>query len=207
MNIFNSSRIWPSRWGEHGSISVSIRDRGYEFCESIFKAFETPDEENKAHTYAHDMDEFCSTLKLPKFIKNYYHFKQNFADNNKPSNSSYRRYYCLIPNRDLSKFVFDYSTANDVMEVIRTKVPIAFANISEDTARQFVHVLDENSKPDISVIYFMPTKRKVVNPGSRWGEYTCPIEYILVDRLLNPIDVNKFVNVVNKIVVKPKSET
>lgn len=206
MNMFNSGRIWPSRWGGHSLISVSIRSRGYYFYDSVFAVFETRDEEGNAHTYASDMDKFCDRLKLPKFLKNYYHFQQNFYNDKKPSLSHSRRYYCLIPNEDLSKFAFSPSAADDIMEFIRTKVPVAFANISEDTVRQFVHVLDENGKPDISMIYFMATKQRVENFGSRWNEYTSPIEYILVDRLLNPIDVDKFVSVVNKIVVKPKSE-
>ena len=206
MNMFNNGRVTPSQWGGHGLITVSIRHRGYCYYDSVFDAFETPEEQGNAHVYAGDMTKFCSRLKLPEFLEKYYHFAQNFVGGKKPANSYYRRYYDLIPNKDLEKFVFDLKVADQVMEVLRTKTPSAFANISEDTIRQFVHVLDENEKPDISLIYFMANEQSTINYGSRWNEYCRPTKYILVDRLLNPIDVKAFMDVIDKIVFKPESE-
>ena len=206
MNMFNNSRVMPSTWGGHGLIMVSIRHRSYQFHDSVFEAFETPEEQCSAHAYAGDMAKFCNKLKLPEFLVKYYHLTQNFVDGKKPVNSYYRRYYCLIPNKDLEKFVFNSRVADQVMGILRTKTPSAFANIGEDTIRKFVHVLDENEKPDISLIYFMANEQKTENQGSRWGEYCHPTKYILVDRLLNPIDVKAFMEVVDKIVFKPENE-
>lgn len=206
MNMFNNSRISPSTWGSHGLIMVSIKRRGYYFYDSVFEAFETPDEQCNAHVYAEDMAKFCSKLKLPKFLAKYYHFAQNFIDGRKPANSYYRRYYNLIPNKDLEKFIFDPQIADQVMETLRTKTPSAFANISDDTIRKFVHVLDENEKPDISIIYLITNEQRVENRGSRWNEYCRPTKYILVDRRMNPIDARAFMDVVDKIVFKPGSE-
>ena len=206
MNMFNSSRVVPSQWNGHGLIMVSIKGRTYFFYDSIFDAFETPEQSCNAHTYAEDMEKFCKKLKLPEFLKDYYHFAQNFVSGKKPTNSYYRRYYCLIPNEELSKFIFSSKVADDVMETIRLRTPSSFANISEEVARRFVHVLKENDKPDLSRIYFMANEQKTENPGSRWNEYTKPTKYILVDRLMNPIDVKAFMDVVNKIVFAPKSE-
>lgn len=196
----------PSQWGGHSLIMVSIKSRGYYFYDSIFGAFETPEQACNAHTYAEDMDKFCKKLQLPEFLKNYYHFTQNFVGGRKPTSSYYRRYYCLIPNEELSKFTFSSRVADDVMETIRLKTPSSFANISEDVARKFVHVLKENEKPDLSIIHFMTNEQRVENPGSRWNEYTHPTKYILVDRRMNPIDVKAFMDVINKIVFDPKSE-
>jgi len=196
----------PSSWGGHGLIVVSIKSHGYTFWDSIFEAFETPEQSCNSHTYAEDMDKFCEKLQLPKFLKNYYHFAQNFVNGIKPRNGYYRRYYCLVPNEELSKFIFDLKVADTVMDTIRLKVPSAFANISEEVARRFVHVLKENEKPDLSVIYFMTNEQKVENAGSHWNEYTHPAKYILVDRLMNPIDVKAFMDVINTIVFDPKSE-
>ena len=206
MNIFNSSRVIPSRWGSHGLITVSIKGRTYFFNDSIFDAFETPEQSCNAHTYAEDMEKFCKKLQLPEFLKDYYHFAQNFVNGTKPISSYYRRYYCLIPNKELSKFTFSSTVADDVMETIRLKAPSAFANISEDVAKKFVHILKENDKPDLSLLYFMVNEQKTENAGSRWNEYTHPTKYILVDRRMNPIDVKAFMDVINKIVFDPKSE-
>lgn len=196
----------PSQWGGHGLITVSIKGRGYYFHESIFDAFETQEEACHSHTYAEDMDKFCKKLQLPEFLKDYYHFAQNFVSGRWPTNGYYRRYYCLIPNEELCKFTFSSRVADDVMETIRLKTPSSFANISEDVARKFVHVLKENEKPDLSILYFMTNEQRTENAGSRWNEYTRPAKYILVDRLMNPIDVKAFMNVINKIVFDPKSE-
>ena len=206
MNMFNSSRVLPSQWGGHGLITVSIRGRSYFFHDSIFDAFETQEQSCNAHTYAEDMEKFCKKLQLPEFLKEYYHFAQNFVSGRKPTNSYYRRYYCLIPNEELSKFIFDSRVADGVMETIRLRAPSVFANISEEVARRFVHVLKENDKPDLSTIYFMTNEQKTENAGSRWNEYTKPTKYILVDRRMNPIDVKAFMDVVNKIVFDPKSK-
>lgn len=206
MNMFNNGRVIPSQWGSHGMIMVSIKNRGYYFYDSIFEAFETPEQAHDAHTYAEDMDKFCKKLQLPEFLKDYYHFAQNFANGRKPSNGYYRRYYCLMPNEELSKFVFGPKVADDVMNTIRLKAPSSFANISEEVTRRFVHVLKENEKPDLSVIYLMANEQKTENPGSRWNEYTHPTKYILVDRRMNPIDVKAFMDVINTIVFDPKSE-
>ena len=206
MNMFNSGRVMPSQWGGHGMIMVSIKNRGYYFYDSIFEAFETPEQACNAHTYAEDMDKFCKKLQLPEFLKNYYHFAQNFTNGRKPTNSYYRRYYCLVPNEELSKFVFGAKVADDVMNTIRLKAPSSFANISEEVTRLFVHVLKENEKPDLSIIYLMTNEQKVENPGSRWNEYTHPTKYILVDRRMNPIDVKTFMEVINTIVFDPKGK-
>ena len=206
MNMFNNSRVLPSQWGGHSLITVSIKGRGYFFYDSIFNAFETDEQAGNSHTYVEDMDKFCKKLQLPEFLKEYYHFAQNFVSSRWPTNGYYRRYYCLIPNKELSKFIFSPRVADDVMETIRLKTPSSFANISEEMARRFVHVLKENDKPDLSVIYFMANEQKVENPGNRWCEHTKPTKYILVDRRMNPIDVKAFMDVVNKIVFAPKSE-
>ena len=206
MNMFNSSRVLPSQLCGHGLITVSIKGRSYFFYDSIFEAFETPEQQGNAHTYAEDMEKFCKKLQLPEFLKDYYHFAQNFVSGRKPTNSYYRRYYCLIPNKELSKFTFGSRVADDVMETIRLKAPSVFANISEEVARRFVHVLKENDKPDLSTIYFMTNEQRTENAGSRWSEYTQPTKYILVDRLMNPIDVKAFMAVINAIVFAPKSE-
>ena len=207
MNTFNSSRVMPSQWGGHGLIVVSIKNRSYNFWDSIFEAFETQEQSCNSHTYAEDMDKFCKKLQLPEFLKDYYHFAQNFASSGKPASGYYRRYYCLVPNDELSKFVFGRKVADDVIETIRLKAPSSFANISEDVARRFVHVLKENEKPDLSIIYFMANEQKTENPGSRWNEYTHPTKYLLVDRRMNPIDVKAFMDVINTIVFDPKSES
>ena len=187
-------------------IMVSIKNRGYYFYNSIFEAFETLEQQDNAHTYAEDMEKFCKKLQLPEFLKDYYHFAQNFVSGRRPTNGYYRRYYCLIPNEELSEFTFGSKVADDVMETIRLKAPSVFANISEEVARRFVHVLKENDKPDLSIIYFMANEQKTENAGSRWNEYTRPTKYILVDRRMNPIDVKAFMDVINTIVFDPKSE-
>lgn len=101
--------------------------------------------------------------------------------------------------KDLNKYKTDGVIAGQFAMYLASRVPAELNSLSDETVSRFMKVLPGN-KRDLSVIYIMPTDGQEKN--SPWGDsYFIPNEYIITDKCLNPIDPNKFMLVMDKIIV------
>lgn len=119
--------------------------------------------------------------------------------------SNDKRYYCtpfhsLDIDEKLQKYVVDGKKALKVAKLIATKMPRDIASLSESTIRKFTDVIDDAAGYDPEVLYFFATNFS--EKTTRWGDhYFQGEEYLITDRKLNPIDVDKFLETMEKIIV------
>ena len=100
---------------------------------------------------------------------------------------------------ELDKYKVDGLKAVEFAKVIARRVPENLNCLSDKTVASFMEVLPENER-DLSVIYIFPTDGEAKQ--NRWREYyMVATQYIAVDKYFNPIDVNKFIKVMGKIIV------
>lgn len=105
----------------------------------------------------------------------------------------------LDVKKDLDKYKIDGVIAGQFARCLASRVPETLNSLSDETVSRFMEVLPGN-KRDLSVIFILPTNGE--EKTSRWGDvYFIANEYIITDKNLNPIDPNKFMSVMKKIIV------
>ena len=200
MNILTKNQVFVSTAGQHSVFYVSIRDREWCYNSDIFGTFEGFASNGASQKYAEDMPKFLEFVGLPADLTKFYRgFKHNIV--NSRSYNPGTRVRNLVVTKEIEDLQIDKKQADALVEAIRTKTPSAFANIGKKTAEKFVKIANDERGYDLSSLHFFATSFRLMNEGSRWGQYVSPETYIVTDSLLNPIDVKAMLDVIDKICV------
>ena len=139
---------------------------------------------------------FKDRENIPDVVKQFY----NGIDKKTKRIRNYIQPLAIIDvKKDLNKYKIDGVVAGQFARCLASRVPETLNSLSDETVSRFMEVLPGN-KRDLSVIFILPTNGE--EKTSRWGDvYFIANEYIITDKCLNPIDPNKFMSVMKKIIV------
>lgn len=139
---------------------------------------------------------FKDRENIPDAVKQFY----KGIDRKTRRTSNYIQPLAIIDvKKELDKYKIDGAIAGQFARCLASRVPETLNSLSDETVSRFMKVLPGN-KRDLSVIYILPTNGE--EKTSRWGDiYFIANEYIITDKNLNPIDPNKFMSVMKKIIV------
>ena len=139
---------------------------------------------------------FKDRENIPDAVKQFY---KGIDKKSKRSSNYVQPLYIIDVKKDLDKYKTDGVVAGQFARCLASRVPKTLNSLSDETASRFMEVLPGN-KRDLSVIYILPTDGE--EKRSRWNDiYFVANEYIITDKCLNPIDPNKFMSVMKKIIV------
>lgn len=108
--------------------------------------------------------------------------------------------YLLEPKENLSKYYITNRDALTLARYIAKKMPRNINELKKSTVERFVKILDDENGYDISAFIFFPVKMEI-RLGS-WSRYCSVEKYIVTDTKLNPVDVKKFFETMDEIIVE-----
>lgn len=139
---------------------------------------------------------FKDMENIPDVVKQFY---EGINKKTKRSSNYVQGLFIIDVKKELNKYKTDSAIAGQFARCLASRVPETLNSLSDETISRFMEVLPGN-KRDLSVIFILPTDGE--EKKSRWGDvYFVPNEYIITDKHLNPIDPNKFMSVMKKIIV------
>lgn len=139
---------------------------------------------------------FKDRENIPDVVKQFY---KGIDRKTRRSNLYVQPLSIIDVKKELDKYKIDGVIARQFARCLASRVPETLNSLSDETVSRFMEVLPGN-KRDLSVIYILPTDGE--EKTSRWGDiYFIANEYIITDKHLNPIDPNKFMSVMKKIIV------
>lgn len=139
---------------------------------------------------------FKDMENIPDVVKQFY---EGIDKKTKRSSNYLQGLFIIDVKKELNKYKTDGAIAGQFARCLASRVPTTLNSLSDETISHFMEVLPGN-KRDLSVIFILPTDGE--EKRGRWDDiYFIPNEYIITDKYLNPIDPNKFMSVMKKIIV------
>lgn len=139
---------------------------------------------------------FKDMENIPDVVKQFY---EGIDKKTKRSSNYVQGLFIIDVKKDLNKYKTNGEVAGRFARCLASRVPETLNSLSDETVSRFMEVLPSN-KRDLSVIFILPTDGE--EKKTRWGDiYFMANEYIITDKHLNPIDPNKFISVMKKIIV------
>ena len=155
------------------------------------------DSEKNGNLFYQEKDIFFKNLEnIPKYVLSYYKgIRHEYARNNG------RHFWSLMVEKPIEKFEVTHREAFTFARYIADKMPENVEDLSPEIVTRFTNVIDKEKGYDISVLFIVATKTKA-REDSYFGKMFESTKYLVMDRFMNPIDVNAFYEVMNKIIVK-----
>lgn len=170
-------------------IDLSKRKWGSTNIRSIFV-----DENDRENMYSASETYFKNYKNIPTHVLPYY-------KGIRPKMSTISgRAYCLIIENPAKRFEISGSDAYKFARYIADRMPENVEDLSPEIVDRFLDVVDKEKGYDISALFIVATDLKKVK--DMFGDHLEAANYIVIDRFMNPVDINAFYEVMDKIIVK-----
>ena len=133
---------------------------------------------------------------IPEYVLPYYKGMQY-----EHSRYNGRQFWSLMIEKPAEKFEITGNKALTFAHYIANKMPENVEDLSPEIVNRFVNVIDKEKGYDISVLFIVATKTKKIK-DDYLGDVFQGTRYLVMDHFMNPIDVDAFYEVMNKIIVK-----
>lgn len=153
------------------------------------------DSNDTRHMYSDSDTKFKDYKNIPEHVLPYYE-----GINVETYRNPARRGYTIVLKEPAKKFEINGRDAFKFACYIADNMPENVGDLSPETVNLFLDVINKEKGYDLSIIFIIATKLKSVN--DYWSHHFEATNYIAIDRFMNPINVDAFLNVMKKIVVK-----